>query len=747
MTDDVKESANEPGDEPQADVTIFKREQPKEIPSDSPKLKQRFRCFPACWSPVKPRHEPRSKESEESLEIEQKCEESLGEESGLSVDGEGVPVKLDKADSKGELPSTKPRPRNTYLSVGFSVIGYTFALQLGLHIMTFLLNGLAYRRLDTPSFGLVNVRIGLFYGTLMFVSRESFRRACLSRGGQIIAENSKMHSSRSRPKHQDYTESEAEQIVATPRYDRPSLVRAASLRWAELLDLAWLVLPVGAVIAPILIVVWIFVLPSPSLLAVQAGETKLPQAVFQQRYVNCLLVYALSGLFELSTEPFWVICQLTQKVRVRIVIEAVANTARAIGIVVAIYTVPGSYAIYILSLPQILHGTTLLGVYLLYFYMSFKQDSSENKFAPIERLRSFRDIFPRSKGFSVDQPGLELAKSLFGQGVLKQLLTEGERFLISAFHLISFTDQGIYDLVNNLGSTAARLIFLPMEESCHFVFNQCISRTVKPYEQDRALMGEVLRLLRSVLRSCSLIAWIGLVFAQANSYLLISIYAGPTVVENPAAVSLLRLYSCYVLLLAWNGSTEAFLNASMSSAQVTKHNRRLIMFSLLFLGANWLLVPRLGAHGFVLANCINMLCRIVYSCIYINDFLGVTAERHQSTFGESGWVASSTQTPNFPYANVSNAEESSTPPLTADPSFSLLRLMIPSGKETVALFASLAVTLISEQRFCCSFGLYWTLVHIGITALALCVVLVLMFFEERGLINTLRTEVFKRKVE
>ncbi|KAF6778725.1 hypothetical protein AHF37_01565 [Paragonimus kellicotti] len=114
-----------------------------------------------------------------------------------------------------------------------------------------------------------------------------------------------------------------------------------------------------------------------------------------------------------------------------------------------------------------------------------------------------------------------------------------------------------------------------MEESCHFVFNQCLVRNVSPSRQDPDLMDNVFRMFRTVLRTCSLVAWIGVTFAQANSRLLLSVYVGFTLANNPTAVGLLRLYAAYVLLLAWNGSTEAFLNAAMSSVCIA----RLSLFS------------------------------------------------------------------------------------------------------------------------------------------------------------------------
>ncbi|KAF5399638.1 Oligosaccharidyl-lipid flippase family [Paragonimus heterotremus] len=648
--------------------------------SEQPKQKERFRSLKnamrGCWSPSK---------APVCCEFDNHSESDTAAFYAHRPEGE----------------HRKPRLSNRYLSTGFTLIGCTFILQLGLHFLTFFLNGLAYHRLDPASLGLVNVRLGLFYTTLMFIARDAFRRACLSRGGELIAQPTQTVSEESEP--------EGVETRTTP---------SLRYRLAGLIDLSWAILPLGAVLAAMLLAIWVWLLPSPGSLAIRYAETGLTVDLLQTRYVNCLLVYALSGMFELATEPFWLICQLTHLVRERIVIEAIANLARGLGIVVAIFTVPPTYAIYSLALPQILHGTTLFFGYLVFFCYIFRKRDSDDEYAVgFEGFETIRDIFPRFVDYTIDERALRLSKNLFGQGLLKQLLTEGERYLISAFHLLSFTDQ----------------------ESCHFVFNQCLVRNVPPSRQDPDLLDNVFRMFRTVLRTCSLVAWIGVTFAQANSCLLLSVYVGSTLANNPMAVGLLRLYAVYVLLLAWNGSTEAFLNAAMSSEEVAKHNERLITFSVVFLGANWLFVPWMGAYGFVVANSINILSRIVYSCFYISRFVRATCFPPRDSSVPQG-IDLTEVTP-------SDQLHLSDERLVPRRDFCLLRLMFPSSKEAIALALSLGITMISETYFCCSYGLLWATLHATITTAVLGFTLYVIFIEERDLICTLQTEVFHTKTD
>jgi oligosaccharide translocation protein RFT1 len=79
----------------------------------------------------------------------------------------------------------------------------------------------------------------------------------------------------------------------------------------------------------------------------------------------------------------------------------------------------------------------------------------------------------------------DLTWTFFKQGILKQLLTEGERYIMTFFDVLTFDEQGVYDLVSNLGSLAARFIFLPIEESAYFYFAQTLQRRCSFLSRDK----------------------------------------------------------------------------------------------------------------------------------------------------------------------------------------------------------------------------------------------------------------------
>ena len=74
---------------------------------------------------------------------------------------------------------------------------------------------------------------------------------------------------------------------------------------------------------------------------------------------------------------------------------------------------------------------------------------------------------------------------------MKQLLTEGEKYVMTVFSLLSLSQQGVYDVITNLGSLAARFIFRPVEESAYLFFSQLWTRNTRIEEQKENNVNEV----------------------------------------------------------------------------------------------------------------------------------------------------------------------------------------------------------------------------------------------------------------
>jgi len=203
----------------------------------------------------------------------------------------------------------------------------------------------------------------------------------------------------------------------------------------------------------------------------------------------------------------------------------------------------------------------------------------------------------------------------------KQILTEGERYLITAFNLLNFSESGIYDIINNLGSLIARFVFLPVEDASYIYFTNSLERGID-YKTQKERSDKKQDLtpktsFESLLKIVSLIGILVLVFGQAYSQLLLQIYGGDRLGKNPVSVNLLRLHCMYVYILAINGVTESFFNATMSNKELNEHNKRLINFSVAFLCFTFAFSKLFNIYGFLLANCANMIVRIIYSSRHI----------------------------------------------------------------------------------------------------------------------------------
>ena len=100
----------------------------------------------------------------------------------------------------------------------------------------------------------------------------------------------------------------------------------------------------------------------------------------------------------------------------------------------------------------------VLGYYLA-FYLILKHPVKE---MPMDKVS---DLLPSLGDFRLDSDQWKVATSFLGQGVVKQLLTEGEKYVMTVFSLLTLSEQGIYDVVANLGSLAARYSCLYKEIS------------------------------------------------------------------------------------------------------------------------------------------------------------------------------------------------------------------------------------------------------------------------------------------
>lgn len=197
------------------------------------------------------------------------------------------------------------------------------------------------------------------------------------------------------------------------------------------------------------------------------------------------------------------------------------------------------------------------------------------------------------------------------------MLTEGERYVMSVSPVLSFSQQATYDVVNNMGSLAARFIFRPIEDSSFFYFTQTIARDVELKNQSQEKVKEASDVLRNVCKGVTSIGLIGFVFGQSYAGTLLLLYGGQDFVASGLPELLLRWHAFAIVLMAVNGITEGYMFATNTSKQIDTYNYYMAFFSVTFLLLSYQLTNFFGPVGFILANCFNMLFRISYSLLYI----------------------------------------------------------------------------------------------------------------------------------
>lgn len=364
--------------------------------------------------------------------------------------------------------------RGTARSATYSVI-----LQVSFRLITFVVNAVVLRYVSSELLGLVNVRLVLLYSTILFLSREAFRKACLSR------------------------------TSASPERN-----------WRQTINLTWCCVPVGVLVGSLLAWLWVYLLERPSLL-------------YATMYPKAVILFGVSALGELVVEPLWLIAQEFLFVHARVLIEATALAAKCLTTVAVVVTLP-SAGLMGFCAAQIIHTFVYVSLYYIYFLRyatkqrsvakTDKKDDGVNQEFPLKR---FSDILPKldsNESSYIDMSYATLVFSFLKQSLLKQFLTEGERYLMTIFSILSFSQQGIYDVINNLGSLAARFIFLPIEDSYYVLFCQILVRGKS--DKDQEAIDTAGRILFGVLKFVTLIGMVIVVFGFSYSYLALDIYGG-----------------------------------------------------------------------------------------------------------------------------------------------------------------------------------------------------------------------------
>lgn len=458
---------------------------------------------------------------------------------------------------------------------------FNIVFQILFRCVTFVINAWVIRNVGHEVLGIMNVRLLLLESTILFLSREPFNRACIGQKDEFS--------------------------------------------WRQLINQIWLSVPVSCVLSIVFVYIWLNLLP--------LGH---PEHTFQYTF-GCWSV-AFSCVLELCSANVALVAQLYCFIKLKVALDTLHIFIRTV-LFLSIVIYDRSLALIAFSVAQVGSIGTIVLSYYIFFYWYIKNKPLYAKGAlksnivpePILhslydnmddfQFTSLKDFLPKYIGSintTFNKKLNTLTLSFAKQGVVKQLLTEGEKYVMSVSPVMTFSEQATYDVVNNLGSLAARFVFRPIEDSSYFYFTQMVSRELPLHKQDQNKIQESCTVLSQVCKTVSSIGLVVLVFGQSYARTLLLLYGGESFIASGLPVQLLRSHCLAIVLLAINGVTECYAFATMTSAQLNSYNYLMVLFSISFLLLSYVLTYIFGPVGFIISNCINMFARIMHSVHFIS---------------------------------------------------------------------------------------------------------------------------------
>ncbi|OJA11584.1 hypothetical protein AZE42_01937 [Rhizopogon vesiculosus] len=483
------------------------------------------------------------------------------------------------------------------LSSVFSLMG----LQLGSRILTFILNQALFRLASPQAYGTAAIQFELILSTILFLSREGVRNALL----RAWPRDTSVHGQASNP---------------------------SNGRTPALTNLSILPIILG--------------LPVSLATTVVYGTLASIDASRQPYFHVALSTYALAALSELCSEPMHNQAMGEVRTGVRVRAEGLGITCKTlVTYLVLLYDStrpdPGDFALVAFALGQLAYSAIVFLSYVYQMgYPTFWPTRLVTR-SSSDATTSISKIYLIASQY-VDVSILHLSLTMTGQSLVKHILTEGDKIILSWWSPLE--DQGGYAIAVNYGSLVARIVFQPLEEICRVYFSRILypsateakfkSTVAQPTKRSLVQASEMLLSLVSIQLSCSV-----LVIGFASVYLPIFLHLLlPSRYLSTSAPQVLAAWVWYIPVLAINGVLEAFFSSIATPQDLRRQSRWLIGFSIVFiLSAIGFYASGFGDVSLVYANIINLSARIIYAAQYASTFFKKNKTAHSWTTSMPAW--------------------------------------------------------------------------------------------------------------
>ncbi|KDQ21977.1 hypothetical protein PLEOSDRAFT_1051491, partial [Pleurotus ostreatus PC15] len=348
-------------------------------------------------------------------------------------------------------------------------------------------------------------------------------------------------------------------------------------------------------------------------------------------------MYALAVLLELACEPVHNRSVIELKTAVRVRAKGLGVGAKSLMTFLILFydsrlstKPPGYFTLFAFAGGQMAYSI------VLFVTDAYSYPDTLSRFHLMKLWCALRR---NSVGAYFDLPLLKLSMILNEQFVLKHILTEGDKVVLSCY--IPMAEQGGYALAANYGSLIARLVFQPIEETSRVFFAKTLSatpgqsapKTIKDEsasdEQQNSISLPALKqaaaFLSSILQTQLFLAMPIIAFGHVYLPIVLS-FLLPARFLATSAPQRLYAWVYYLPVFAVNGVLEAFVAGTATARDV------MMLFSVIYISAAIALYQiGYGDVSLVYAKIVGLSMRILYVALFASNYFHCTLTSTSST--------------------------------------------------------------------------------------------------------------------